>query len=81
MYNPRPRNKDKGGNRGIDDEDFSHKAPKGKFRVIVVDKFDDHSWIEDDFSTLAAATTYVNNRTKCQQILKMYVCDDTGAHR
>ncbi len=77
-YDPRMRSE--GGNRGID-EDFSRKAPKGKFRVIGVDTFDGDDWVEGDFDTLAAATTHVNDRTKGKQMLKMHVYDDTGAHR
>ena len=77
-YDPRPRSK--GGNRGID-EDFSRKAPKGKFRVIGVDTFDGDDWVEGDFDTLAAAATHVNDRTKGKQMLKMHVYDDTGTHR
>ena len=75
-YDPRPRSE--GGNRGID-EDFSRKAPKGKFRVIGVDTFDGDDWVEGDFNTLAAATTHVNDCTK--GILKMHVYDDTGVCR
>ena len=77
-YDPRPRSE--GGNRGID-EDFSRKAPKGKFRVIGVDTFDGDDWVEGDFDTLAAAATHVNDRTKGKQMLKMHVYDDTGTHR
>ena len=77
-YDPRPVSE--GGNRGID-ERFSRKAPKGKFRVISVDTFDGGDRVEGDFDTLEKARKHASERTKNQQMLKMYVYDDTGSHR
>lgn len=76
-YDPRPTSQ--GGNRGID-ERFSRNAPRGKFRVIGVDTFDGEDWMEGDFDTLPAAMTHVNKETRGEQMLKMHVYDDTGAH-
>lgn len=77
-YDPRPVSE--GGNRGIDDE-FSRKAPKGKFRVIGVDTFDGGDLVEGDFDTLEQAKKHASERTKGEQMLKMHVYDDTGSHR
>jgi len=75
-----PRSVSEGGNRGID-ERFSREAPKGKFRVIGVDTFDGGDWVEGDFDTLEKAVKHANERTKGQQMLKMYVYDDAGSYR
>lgn len=77
-YDPRPRSQ--GGNRDID-EGFSRCAPKGKFRVVGVDTFDGTDWVEGDFDTLSQAQKHANKRTKSQQMLKMHIYDETGAHR
>jgi len=77
-YDPRPRSQ--GGNRGID-EDFSRRAPKGKFRVVGVDTFDGGDWVEGDFDTLEKARKHASERTNGVQMLKMHVYDDTGTHR
>ncbi len=77
-YDPRPVSE--GGNRGID-EQFSRKAPRGKFRVIGVDTFDGGDWVEDDFDTLEKARKHADERTEGEQMLKMHVYDDTGSHR
>lgn len=74
-----PRQVSEGGNRGIDEE-FSRKAPKGKFRVIGVDTFDSDDWVEGDFDTLKQAQKHANERTKDKQMLKMHIYDDTGNH-
>lgn len=76
-YDPRPVSE--GGNRGIDEE-FSRKAPKGKFRVIGVDTFDGGDWVEGDFKSLAAAKKHVADETAGKQMLKMHIYDDTGEH-
>jgi len=76
-YDPGPVSK--GGNRGID-EQFSRKAPKGKFRVVGVDTFDGGDWMEGDFSTLARARKHANKSTKGKQMLVMHIYDDTGNH-
>ncbi len=76
-YDPRPVSE--GGNRGID-ENFSRKAPNGKFRVVGVDTFDGGDWLVGDFDTLVIATSHVNEHTKGKQMLIMHVFDDTGSH-
>lgn len=74
-YDPRPISK--GGNSGIGEE-FSRKAPKGKFRVVGVDTFDGGDWVEDDFKTIREAKGRVRKKTKGKQMLKMYVYNDKG---
>lgn len=75
-----PRLVSEGGNRGIDDQ-FSRRAPEGKFRVIGVDTFDGTDWVEGDFDTLAQAISRANEKASDTQMLKMYVYDDRGAYR
>ena len=77
-YDSRPRSE--GGKRGID-EDFSRKAPKGKFRVIGVDTFSGGDWMEGDFDTLDQAMEHANNETNGKKMLMMHVYDDTGSNR
>lgn len=74
-YDPRPVSE--GGNKGIDEE-FSRKAPKGKFRVVGVDTFDGGDWLEGDFSTKEEAISHAV--TKGGQMTKMHVYDDQGEH-
>ncbi len=74
-YDPRPVSK--GGNQGIDDQ-FSRKASKNKFRVVGVDTFDGGDWIEGNFPNLMRAKAVVDAKTKGQQMLKMYVYDNSG---
>lgn len=76
-YDPRPRSQ--GGNAGID-EDFSRKAPTGKFRVVGVDTFDGDDWVEGDFDTINAARIHVGKKTRGQQMLKMHIYNDRGDH-
>ena len=76
-FDPRPVSE--GGNRGIDEE-FSRKAPPGKFRVIGVDTFDGGDWLENDFDTQEAAFAHVADKVKDQQMLMMHVYDDQGKH-
>ena len=74
-YDPRPVSK--GGNQGIDNQ-FSRKAPKGKFRLIGVDTFDGGDWIVDDYKSFTTAKQIANSETAGKQMLKMYVYDDMG---
>ena len=74
-YDPRPVSK--GGNRGIDEE-FSRKAPPGKFRVIGVDTFDGGDWKEGDLDTLELAQAFIKKETEGKQMLKMHIYDDQG---
>lgn len=74
-YDPRPVSE--GGNKGIDEE-FSRKAPKGKFRVIGVDTFDGGDWVSGDFSTKEEAINHAV--IKGGQMTKMHVYDDLGRH-
>jgi hypothetical protein len=74
-YDPRPVSK--GGNRGID-ELFSRNAKKGKFRVIGVDTFDGGDWLEGEFKSLEEAKKHIAEKTKGQQMLKMYIYDEVG---
>jgi len=76
-YDPRPVSK--GGNRGID-EKFSRVAPNGKFRIVGVDMFDGGDWLEGDVDTLEKARKHADDKTKGEQMLKMHVYDDAGAH-
>ena len=76
-YDPRPVSE--GGNRGLDEE-FSRKAPKGKFRVVAVDTFDGTDWVAGVFDTLEAAMTRADALTKNQDMLKTHVYDDAGNH-
>jgi len=75
-YDPRPVSQ--GGNAGIDEE-FSRKAPAGKFRVVGVDTFDGTDWLSGDFDTIEEAKTYANKNGA--EMTKMHVYDDTGLHR
>lgn len=74
-YDARPVSQ--GGNRGID-EQFSRKAPAGKFRVIGVDTFDGGDWVEGDFDTREAALARA--RAKGGEMTRMHVYDDAGRH-
>jgi hypothetical protein len=74
-----PRKISEGGNRGID-EQFSRKAPQGKFRVISVDTFDGGDWVDGDYDSLQAAQDHVREKTRGQQMLKMHIYEDTGKH-
>lgn len=74
-YNSKPISQ--GGNRGIDEE-FSRKAPEGKFRVIGVDTFDGGDWVQGDFVTKDEALAEA--RRKGGEMTKMYVYDDTGRY-
>lgn len=74
-YDPRPISE--GGNRGMG-ETFSHKPPKGKFRVVCVDTFDGGDWVSGDFDTREAALAHA--RTKGGEMLRTHVYDDTGRH-
>jgi len=76
-YNP--LSVDEGGNRGIDTT-FSRKAPKGKYRIIGVDTFDGDDWLEKDCDTLTEAQKHIIEKVKGQQMLKMYIYDDTGKY-
>lgn len=75
QYDPRPVSE--GGNCGIDEE-FSRKAPKGKFRVIGVDTFDGGDWVQGDFDTLEKAKEIADE--KGGTMTKMHVYDDNGRH-
>lgn len=77
-YDPRPISQ--GGNAGID-EKFSRKAPAGKFRLVGVDTFDGTDWLDGDFKTLEIAKKHADKKVKGQEMLKMYVYDDSGAVR
>lgn len=76
-YDPRPVSQ--GGNAGID-EQFSSKAPQGKFRVIGVDTFDGGDWVEGDFDTCELARKHVDERTAGKQMLEMHIYDDNGSN-
>ena len=56
------------------------KAPKGKFRVIAVDTFDQEGcdWIEGDF--LLKETAMLAAKEKGGEMLKTHVYDDKGNH-
>lgn len=54
------------------------KAPKGKFRVIGVDTFDNVDWIEDDFPSKEEAIDCANK--KGGTMLKTHVYNDQGYH-
>jgi len=72
-----PRLVSEGGNCGIDDV-FSRNAEKGKFRVVGVDTFDGGDWVEGEFYTLEEARKHIAEKTKGQQMLKMYIYDSNG---
>jgi hypothetical protein len=74
-YDPRPVSE--GGNRGIDEE-FSRRAPKGKFRVVGVDTFDGGDWVDKDCNTLDEAIAHADGRGGT--MLKMHVYNDEGKH-
>jgi len=76
-YDPRPVFQ--GGNRGIDEE-FSRRAPPGKFRVIGVDTFDGGDWVDGDYDTLEEAIKKADEKGKNASMLKLHVYDDTGEH-
>jgi len=74
-YDDRPLSE--GGNRGIDDE-FSRKAPKGKFRVVCVDTFDGTDWVEGDYKNLSDARQVA--KIKSGELLKVHIYNDKGIH-
>ena len=74
-YDPRPTSE--GGNRGVDDE-FSRKAPEGKFRVVGVDTFDGTDWVQGDRDTLEKAKELADE--KGSAMTKMHVYNDQGEH-
>lgn len=55
-------------------------APKGKFRSIGVDTFDDTDWIIGDFDTKEAAFEDAQRRCDQTQMLKVHVYDENGKH-
>lgn len=74
-YDQRPKNQC---GRSGSDEEFSRKAPAGKFRVVAVDAVDGSTWVSGDFNIFQDALTHVDNRTYEQKMLKMYIYDDSG---
>ncbi|MCK4968447.1 MAG: hypothetical protein KAS12_05300 [Candidatus Aenigmarchaeota archaeon] len=52
------------------------KAPKGKFRIVCVDTFDEIDWVEADVLTLKKAKKIA--RKKSGNMLRAYVYDDQG---
>ncbi len=54
----------------------NHKAPKGKYRVVVFDSFDHEEAIVGDFNTLEDAQTKANSIGGTMTIA--YVHDDKG---
>ena len=56
------------------------KAPKGKFRVIGVDTFDQEGsdWIEGDFKTQEDA--FAKARSAGGEMTKTHVYNDKGIH-
>ena len=76
-YDPRPVSQ--GGNAGIDEE-FSRKAPKGKFRLVTVDTFDGTDEHNGDFDTLEDAQDAAKRKTKGQQMCMAHIYNDKG-HR
>ena len=77
-YDARPVSQ--GGNAGIDEE-FSRKAPQGKFRVVSVDTFDGTDELDGDFDNLDAAKACADRITNGQEMTKAHVYDDQGHHR
>jgi hypothetical protein len=59
-------------------ETFTHRPPKGKFRVVGVDTFDGDDWVQGDFDTREAALACAHE--KGGPMTKMHVYDDTGRH-
>ncbi len=74
-YDPRPVSE--GGNRGID-EQFSRKAPAGKFRVICVDTFDGTDWVSGDFDTIDDAFRHAAQQGG--EMLRAYIYDEDGSY-
>jgi len=74
-YDPRPVSE--GGNGGIDEE-FSRRAPNGKFRVVGVDTFDGGDWPHEDYPTLKDALEVANDRGGDMTVMHVY--DDAGKH-
>ncbi len=65
------------------------KAPKGKFRVLGVDKFDGEDWIEGNYKTLDKALRIARDKTDDARryasdssiATVYYVYDDKGNYR
>jgi hypothetical protein len=72
-----PRKVSEGGNRGIDEE-FSRKAPPGKFRIIGVDTFDGGDWVQGDCDTIEEARELAAE--KGGTMTKMHIYNDEGRH-
>jgi hypothetical protein len=58
--------------------DTELKAPPGKFRVVLVDTFDDESWVHGDYDTPEQAIEQAKD--KGGVMLKSHVYDDQGKH-
>jgi len=67
----------KGGNSGIDEE-FSKHAPKGMFRVIIVDTFDGSDYVEGDYDTLLFAAGVATKNGG--EMTMVHVYNDNGQH-
>lgn len=50
------------------------RAPKGKFRVVGVDTFDNTDWLQGDFDTFGEAKEVANK--KGGTMTKMYVYNE-----
>lgn len=69
-----PRHESEGGNRTTTREDL--KAPKGKFRVILVDTFDGGDCIIGDYKNKKKAFDIAEEKGGTMTIV--YVYDDKG---
>jgi hypothetical protein len=56
------------------------KAPKDKFRLVLVDTFDNEDWCGGDFNTLDLAKKNAGEETEGKQMLKAHIYDDQGCH-
>ena len=71
-----PRHESEGGNRTTTRNDL--KAPKGKYRVVLVDTFDGGDCILGHRKHLDKAIELADEHGKGKQMTKVYVYDDKG---
>lgn len=57
-------------------DQFTRRAPLGKFRIIGFDTFVMSDWFEGDFNTLEEAKAAADK--KGRKMIIMYVYDETG---
>lgn len=55
-------------------------ASPGKFIVVGVDTFSHEDWVQGEYDTLEKAVKVAKQKTKGEEMLKMYVYNDKGEY-